>query len=69
MINLVIFDLDGVLFDSKKYHFEALNLALNEVDEKYVISYEEHLKEFDGLPTNKKLELLTQKKGLNKKKI
>ena len=68
MINLVIFDLDGVLFDSKKYHFEALNLALNEVDEKYVISYEEHLKEFDGLPTNKKLELLTQKKGLNKKK-
>tara|TARA_B100000902_G_scaffold394273_1_gene450265 strand:+ start:277 stop:1656 length:1380 start_codon:yes stop_codon:yes gene_type:complete len=68
MINLVIFDLDGVLFDSKKYHFEALNLALNEVNEKYVISYEEHLKEFDGLPTNKKLELLTQKKGLEKNK-
>lgn len=68
MINLVIFDLDGVLFDSKKYHFEALNLALNEVDEKYVISYEEHLKEFDGLPTNKKLELLTEKKGLEENK-
>jgi HAD superfamily hydrolase (TIGR01509 family) len=57
-----------VLFDSKKYHFEALNLALNEVDEKYVISYEEHLKEFDGLPTNKKLELLTEKKGLEENK-
>lgn len=68
MIKLVIFDLDGVLFDSKKYHFEALNIALNEVDEKYIISYEDHLKEFDGLPTNKKLELLTQKKGLEKNK-
>lgn len=67
MINLLIFDLDGVLYDSKEYHFEALNLALKEMDESYVISYEEHIKEYDGLPTKKKLELLTKKKGLNPK--
>jgi beta-phosphoglucomutase-like phosphatase (HAD superfamily) len=31
MIKLVIFDLDGVLLDSKEIHFNALNLALDEV--------------------------------------
>ena len=31
---------------------------------KYRISYEEHLAEYDGLPTRSKLELLTNNKGL-----
>ena len=61
MIKLVIFDLDGVLIDSKDYHFEALNLALGE---KYSISREEHLNDYDGLPTSEKLKLLSEKKGL-----
>ena len=64
MIKLVIFDLDGVLIDSKNYHFEALNLALGE---KYAISREEHLKDYDGLPTIEKLKLLSEKKGLSPK--
>jgi beta-phosphoglucomutase-like phosphatase (HAD superfamily) len=34
---LVIFDLDGVLIDSKDYHYEALNQALGE---EYAISRE-----------------------------
>ena len=69
MINLVIFDLDGVLYDSKKFHFEALNLALIDIDKKYEISYEDHLRIYDGLPTNRKLEILKEEKGLEENKF
>ena len=61
MSKLVIFDLDGVLIDSKDYHYEALNQALGE---KYSISREDHVSIYDGLPTRAKLELLTKNKGL-----
>ena len=61
---LVIFDLDGVLIDSRDMHYDALNRALAKVDEKYVITREEHLSVYDGLPTTRKLELLTENKGL-----
>jgi len=61
MTKLVIFDLDGVLIDSKDFHFDALNLALGE---EYAISREEHVSTYDGLPTTAKLKLLTEKKGL-----
>jgi HAD superfamily hydrolase (TIGR01509 family) len=63
MIKLVCFDLDGVLVESKETHYKAFNMALAEIDPKYIISEDEHLKYFDGLPTNKKLSLLTTKKG------
>lgn len=63
---LVIFDLDGVLVDSRETHFVALNNALKSIDEKYVISRTEHLSYYDGLPTSKKLEILTLNKGLPK---
>ena len=36
-MELVIFDLDGVLLDSKEIHYESLNSALRDIDEKYVI--------------------------------
>ena len=61
---LVIFDLDGVLIDSKDLHYKALNNALEKVDPKYKISYQEHLSKYDGLNTKKKLSMLTQEKGL-----
>ena len=64
MINLIIFDMDGVLVDAKELHYQALNKALDYVDKKYVIEREEHLSTYDGLPTKKKLELLTKNKGL-----
>ena len=58
---LVIFDLDGVLVEAKNIHFDALNEALGE---KYAISWAEHLSTYDGLKTNQKLEMLSERKGL-----
>ena len=65
MYDLIIFDLDGVLIDSKEVHFKALNISLSEIDPKFVISEEEHHKIYDGLPTRKKLILLGEQKGLS----
>ena len=67
MIDTIIFDLDGVLINSKNTHFESLNRALSDNKVKYQISYEDHLKNFDGLPTIKKLEILNKKKLVPKK--
>ena len=64
MNKLVIFDLDGVLIDSREMHYEALNMALSEIDCKYVINKDEHLSFYDGLPTSQKLIMLTQRKNL-----
>lgn len=64
MNKLIIFDLDGVLLDSREIHYAALNLAL--APHQIFISKEEHLSKYDGLPTTKKLELLTKEKGLGK---
>jgi HAD superfamily hydrolase (TIGR01509 family) len=60
MNKLIIFDLDGVLYDSKIIHFESLNKALEKIDSKYVIAYEQHLSRYDGLPTVHKLALLNK---------
>ena len=61
MIRLIIFDLDGVLVEAKSIHYDALNKALGK---KYEINWEEHLSVYDGLKTNQKLEMLTERKGL-----
>ncbi len=66
MIDTIIFDLDGVLINSKDIHFEALNKSLSKNSVNYQISYEDHLKSFDGLPTKTKLEILNKKKVLPK---
>jgi len=68
MLNkLVIFDLDGVLIDSRELHYDALNEALRKVGQEYVINREEHLSTYDGLNTTRKLELLSEQKGLDRK--
>lgn len=58
MIKAVLFDMDGVLIDAKDWHYEALNKALNLFGVE--ISRYDHLHTFDGLPTKKKLELLSE---------
>ena len=64
MKKLIIFDLDGVLVNTKELHFEALNKALSNVNKKYCITMQEHLTIFDGLKTREKLNMLTNLKGL-----
>lgn len=63
-IKAVIFDMDGVLIDAKDWHYEALNQALDLFG--FEISRYDHLVTFDGLPTKKKLEMLSMEKGLPK---
>lgn len=58
----IIFDMDGVLIDAKEWHYEALNKALSLFGME--ISRYDHLVTYDGLPTRKKLEMLTLERGL-----
>ncbi len=60
-IKAVIFDMDGVLIEEKGWHYDALNKALNLFGQE--ISRYEHLVTYDGLPTMKKLEMLTVERG------
>src|ERR1700761_4552467 len=60
-IEAVIFDMDGVLIEAKEWHYEALNAALGLFGAQ--ISRYDHLVTFDGLPTKKKLELLSMEGG------
>jgi HAD superfamily hydrolase (TIGR01509 family) len=64
MSKLIVFDLDGVLVDSKTIHFDALNDALASLDERYIITPEEQISTYEGLPTKAKLLLLAKNKGL-----
>jgi beta-phosphoglucomutase len=61
-IRAIIFDMDGVLIDAKDWHYEALNRALNLFG--FNISRYDHLVTFDGLPTRKKLEMLSREQHL-----
>lgn len=56
-IKAVIFDMDGVLIDAKDWHYESLNRALDLFG--LQISRYDHLVTFDGLPTKRKLEMLS----------
>lgn len=67
MIKLICFDLDGVLCETKQIHFESLNKAISEVAPGLEITESEHNLVYNGLPTKRKLELLSSQKGLNEK--
>ena len=67
MIKLIIFDLDGVLVESRELHYIALNKALSEIGDQYRISKEEHLCKYDALTTTQKLKKLTSEKNLPEK--
>ena len=54
--------MDGVLIDAKEWHYESLNRALQLIG--MPISRLDHLTTFDGLPTKKKLEMLSIDRSL-----
>lgn len=61
----IVFDLDGVLFDSPDVHFDALNMSLlqhglNKISEK------DHINIYNGLSTNQKLSKLGVSDNLRK---
>lgn len=61
-IAAVLFDMDGVLIDAREWHYEALNRALAVFG--LNISRYDHLVTFDGLPTSKKLHMMSAERGL-----
>ena len=63
-LQLVIFDLDGVLVDACEWHRVAFNQALREISD-YEISEQEHIEIYNGLPTAKKLDMLNLKGIVN----
>lgn len=60
MVQAVLFDADGVLVDACELHYISLNRALGTMG--WTITREEHENVYNGLPTAKKLELLSQAK-------
>jgi beta-phosphoglucomutase len=62
MIKAILFDMDGVLIEAKDWHYDALNKALRLFG--YEISRFDHLTTYDGLPTRRKLEMLSVERGL-----
>lgn len=61
-IEAVVFDMDGVLVDAKEWHYHALNRALRLFG--FEIERYDHLVTYDGLPTRRKLEVLSRDGGL-----
>jgi len=54
--------MDGVLIDAEDWHFDALNYALRLFGAE--MNRQDHLTAYNGLPTLKKLEMLSAKRGL-----
>jgi beta-phosphoglucomutase-like phosphatase (HAD superfamily) len=57
--------MDGVLIDAREWHYESLNFALGLFG--YEINRYDHIVTFDGLPTKRKLEMLSVEGGLPRK--
>ena len=60
-ISAILFDLDGVLIDATEWHYEALNRGLRLFG--FDITRYEHLADYNGLPTRKKLADAHGRKG------
>ena len=59
----LLFDLDGVLVDTREIHFKAFQRSL--LEHGINLTKDEHSEKFDGLPTSSKLEILSKNHNLN----
>jgi HAD superfamily hydrolase (TIGR01509 family) len=66
-IRAVLFDLDGVLVETRKLHYDAFSRALSEIG--IELSFDEHQKLYNGLPTYKKIQLLAEKHSFSAEQI
>jgi HAD superfamily hydrolase (TIGR01509 family) len=57
LITTILFDLDNVLMLTSDIHRDAFNDAIKKVAG-FQLSEDEYLQEFNGLPTNKKIDIL-----------
>lgn len=64
-IKAILYDLDGVLINTKTWHFDALNSSLLQYG--LNISEKDHDALYEGLPTLEKLKILSKQQGLDKK--
>lgn len=55
-IKSILFDLDGVLVNTRVLHFETFRDALHEENPTLTLTWSEHEKEFDGLSTRLKIQ-------------
>ena len=69
MKKLILFDLDGVITDTKHIHYKSLNDAIASFNPEYIITEHEHISRYDGLKTKTKLDMLSKEKGYLKKPI
>lgn len=60
-IKSILFDLDGVLVNSRVLHFETFRDALQQMNPNKVLTWVEHEKEFEGLSTKLKMQRCIEK--------
>jgi HAD superfamily hydrolase (TIGR01509 family) len=60
-VKAILFDLDGVLVNSRVLHFETFRDALEEIKPGYNLTWSQHEAEFDGLSTRSKIGKLISK--------
>jgi HAD superfamily hydrolase (TIGR01509 family) len=65
-IKSILFDLDGVLVNSRVLHYETFRDALQSVNPSRNLPWSEHEKEFDGMSTKRKVQKCIQKGWITK---
>lgn len=68
MIKAILWDLDGTLLETTELHYISLNKALKEISG-FEIDRDWHISTFNGLPTQKKLDILLDHEKIKKEDI